>query len=57
MRPETRLNSCLAEQTRIVAEVERRLSVVEDSGVVVSTNLQRSVRFRQSILKRAFSQN
>ena len=45
----------LAEQTRIVAEVERRLSVVEELESVVSANLQRATRLRQSILQRAFS--
>ena len=45
----------LAEQTRIVAEVERRLSVVEELESVVSTNLQRAVRLRQSILAGAFT--
>jgi type I restriction enzyme, S subunit len=44
----------LAEQTRIVAEVERRLSVVEELEAVVSANLQRAVRLRQSILQKAF---
>jgi type I restriction enzyme S subunit len=44
----------LAEQTRIVAEVERRLSVVEECEAVVSANLQRATRLRQSILQRAF---
>jgi type I restriction enzyme S subunit len=44
----------LAEQTRIVAEVERRLSLVEGLEAVVSANLQRATRLRQSILKRAF---
>jgi type I restriction enzyme S subunit len=44
----------LAEQTRIVAEVERRLSVVEELESVVSANLQRATRLRQSILQRAF---
>ena len=39
----------LAEQTRIVAEVERRLSVVEELEAVVSANLQRATRLRQSI--------
>jgi len=43
-----------AEQQRIVAEVERRLSVVEEIGEVVNTNLQRATRLRQSILQRAF---
>ena len=45
----------LAEQTRIVAEVERRLSVVEELESVVSANLQRATRLRQSILQRAFT--
>lgn len=45
----------LAEQTRIVAEVERRLSVVEELEAVVSANLQRAVRLRQSILQKAFT--
>jgi type I restriction enzyme S subunit len=44
----------LAEQTRIVAEVERRLSVVVELEAVVSANLQRATRLRQSILQRAF---
>jgi len=45
----------LAEQTRIVAEVERRLSVVEELEAVVSANLQRAIRLRQSILQKAFA--
>jgi len=45
----------LAEQTRIVAEVERRLSVVEALEAVVSANLQRATRLRQSILQKAFT--
>lgn len=45
----------LAEQTRILAEVERRLSVVEELESVVSANLQRAVRLRQSILQKAFT--
>ena len=44
----------LAEQTRIVAEVERRLSMVEELQAVVSVNLQRTTRLHQSILQRAF---
>jgi len=43
------------EQTRIVAEVERRLSVVEELETLVQTNLQRATRLRQSILQQAFS--
>lgn len=45
----------LAEQTRIVAEVERRLSVVEELESLVSANLQRATRLRQSILQEAFT--
>ena len=45
----------LAEQTRIVAEVERRLSVVEELETVAAANLQRAARLRQAILQRAFS--
>ncbi|MBU2055066.1 MAG: restriction endonuclease subunit S [Proteobacteria bacterium] len=45
----------LAEQKRIVAEVERRLSVVEEQEAVVAANLQRGNRLRQAILQRAFS--
>jgi type I restriction enzyme S subunit len=47
----------LAEQTRIVAEVERRLSVVEELESVVTANLQRATRLRQSILQKAFTGN
>ena len=47
----------LAEQMRIVAEVERRLSVVEELETVVSANLQRATRLRQSILQKAFTGN
>ncbi len=45
----------LTEQTQIVAEVERRLSVVEELESVVSDNLARSLRLRQSILQKAFT--
>lgn len=44
----------IAEQTRIVAEVERRLSVVEELERVVSADLQYAGRLRQSILRRSF---
>ncbi len=44
----------LAEQHRIVAEVERRLSVVEKLEAVVETGLERAEKLRQAILKRAF---
>jgi type I restriction enzyme, S subunit len=45
----------LLEQTRIVAEVERRLSIIDELNAVVATNLQRATRLRQSILQRAFA--
>ncbi|MEI7899738.1 MAG: restriction endonuclease subunit S, partial [bacterium] len=45
----------LAEQTRIVAEVERRLSVVEELEATVSANLQRATRLRQAVLQKAFT--
>ncbi len=44
----------LAEQKRIVEEVERRLSVVEEMEATVAANLQRATRLRQSILQKAF---
>jgi type I restriction enzyme S subunit len=43
------------QQRRIVAEVERRFSVVEELESVVSANLQRATRLRQSILPKAFT--
>ncbi len=45
----------LTEQTRIVAEVERRLSVVQELESLVTANLQRATRLRQSILQKAFT--
>ena len=44
-----------AEQRRIVAEVERRLSVVQQAEEAVEAGLVRAERLRQSILKLAFS--
>lgn len=43
------------EQDRIVAEVDRRLSVVDALESVIEANLQRAKNLRQSILQRAFS--
>ena len=43
-----------SEQRRIVAEVERRLSVVQELDATLTANLARAERLRQSILKRAF---
>ncbi len=45
----------ITEQTRIVAEVERRLSVVDQLEAVATDNLQRATRLRQSILHKAFT--
>lgn len=44
-----------SEQARIVAEVERRLSVVDELDAAVGANLHRAARLRQAILKKAFS--
>jgi type I restriction enzyme, S subunit len=44
----------LAEQHRIVAEVERRLSIIDEIEALVVANLKRAERLRQAILKRAF---
>jgi len=46
--------SPLAEQHRIVAEVERRLSVMGEVEAAVGVTLARAERLRQAILKRAF---
>jgi type I restriction enzyme S subunit len=43
------------EQHRIVAEVDRRLSLLRETEAQVDTNLRRAERLRQSILSRAFS--
>ena len=45
----------LAEQRRIVAEVEHRLSVIQQTEAAVEESLTRAERMRQSILKQAFS--
>ena len=45
----------LAEQHRIVAEVERQLSVIQQTEAAVAGSLARAERLRQSILKQAFS--
>jgi type I restriction enzyme S subunit len=44
----------LEEQKYIVAEVERRLSVIEELEAAVEANLTRADRLRQAILTRAF---
>ncbi len=45
----------LVEQHRIVAEVDRRLSVIDELEAAVEVNLTRADRLRQSILSQAFS--
>jgi type I restriction enzyme S subunit len=42
------------EQQRIVAEVERRLSMIEKLEAAVNANLQRATRLRRSVLQKAF---
>ncbi len=42
------------EQHRIIAEVERRFSVIDELKATIDANLKRADRLRQSILKRAF---
>ena len=44
----------LLEQQYIVAEVERRLSVIEELEAAVETNLTRADRLRQTVLNKAF---
>lgn len=44
----------LTEQQRIVAESERRLSVIDELEAAVDADLKRADRLRQAILKRAF---
>lgn len=43
------------EEERIVAEVERRMSVIEQMETTVETNLKRCESLRQSVLRMAFS--
>jgi len=43
-----------SEQQRIVTEIDRRLSVIQELEQSVNANLRRAYRLRQSILKRAF---
>jgi len=45
----------IAEQHRIVSEVECRLSVIDELEAVFAANLNRAERLRQSILQHAFS--
>lgn len=45
----------IAEQNRIVSEVERLLSLADEAEAQVSTNLGRAERLRQTILAKAFN--
>jgi len=45
----------LAEQHRIVAEVDRRLSIAREVEAEVDANLKRAQGLRQAVLKKAFS--
>jgi type I restriction enzyme S subunit len=45
----------LAEQHRIVAEVERRLSIVRGVEAEIDANLKRAQALRQEILSKAFN--
>lgn len=44
-----------AEQQRIVAEVDRRLSLIRTVEAEVDANLKRAERLRQSVLTKAFA--
>lgn len=44
----------LADQHRIVAEVDRRLSIVREVEAEVNANLKRAQALRQAVLARAF---
>jgi len=44
------------EQVRIIAEVDRRLSIVREVDVEVDTNLRRAQGLRQAVLARAFNE-
>lgn len=45
----------LAEQHRIVAEVDRRLSIVREVEAEVDANLKRAQALRRAVLARAFA--
>ena len=47
----------MAEQHRIAAEVDRRLSLVRDVEVEVNANVKRAERLRQSVLREVFAGN
>lgn len=56
----TQLRSCpvplppLEEQFRIVQEIDRLISTIDETEATVEANLRRAARLRQAILKRAF---
>jgi type I restriction enzyme S subunit len=56
----TQLRSCpiplppLQEQQRIISEVERLLTIMDEVEIMTDINLRRAERMRQAILKRAF---
>jgi type I restriction enzyme S subunit len=45
----------MAEQQKIVSEIERRFSIAEEVEKVIDQSLKQAERLRQSILKRAFA--
>jgi len=45
----------LSTQARIVAEVDRRLSIIRGVEAVVDANLKRAARLREAVLQRAFT--
>ena len=45
----------VSEQRRIIAEVDRRLSLLRETDIQVDANLQRAERMRQAILKKSFA--
>jgi type I restriction enzyme S subunit len=44
-----------SEQSRILADVERRLSIIDEHEILVERDLIRADRLRQAILKNAFA--
>lgn len=44
----------VAEQLRVVAEIDRRLSILRETGAEVDANLQRAERLRQATLANSF---
>jgi type I restriction enzyme S subunit len=46
--------TCSNEQSKIIEEIELRLSVIDQIEITIQTNLKRAEKLRQSILKQAF---